>query len=127
MIVVDCLSRVLERVLPDVERGALIATIGLSARERKIVRAKLSQFQITVRNLWKQDSNPDEISQWKTYRTSVKISDISELDFDLILRRFWEGFWGYLGSFSALKTVKKDIKIVITYQKGSFLGVFGEL
>ena len=76
--------------------------IGLSANERKIVRAKLSQFQITVRNSLKLGSNSDTISLWKTYRNRVKISGISELYFDLILRRFWEGFLGYLGTFSIL-------------------------
>ena len=47
---------------------------------------------------------------------------MSELDFDLILRRFWEVFWGYLGSFGGLKTIKKGTKIVIPYQEGSWRG-----
>ena len=40
----------------------------------------------------------------------------------MILRRFWEGFLGYLGSFRGLKTIKKVTEIVIPYQEGSWRG-----
>ena len=66
--------------------------IGLFARSSKTVRATLLQYQNYVKYRLQEGSISDAFSHPKTHRNSIKISCISELDFHLILRRFWEGF-----------------------------------
>ena len=66
--------------------------VGLFAESSKTVRATLLQYQNFVKYRLQEGSISDAFSHPKTHKNSIEICCISELDFRLILRRFWEGF-----------------------------------
>ena len=73
-------------------RFTVFLDIGLSAKASKTVRATLLHYQNYVKSRLQEGSISDAFSHPKTHKNSVEICCISELDFRLILRRFWEGF-----------------------------------
>ena len=66
--------------------------IGRFASSSKTMRATLLQYQNFVKFCLQEGSISDAFSHPKSHQNSIKISSISELEFHLILRRFWEGF-----------------------------------